>query len=171
MDVTNAILSRRSIRKFVPGSKITDEQIKTMLCAAMHAPSACNTRPWSFIAVTDRAQIDKMYAMMGQKQFKDAAAIVIVVALPERQQGICEGNHLNDCGAAAENLILQAWELGIGSVWCGLYPVKERMEGAYEIFGIPKSAIPFCAIPMGVPDESPDAKGKYEDSLVHWNKW
>jgi len=170
MTVSEAILSRRSIRKYKPGA-ITEEQLKIMLNAAMHAPSARNTRPWSFIAVTDRAQIDRLNEVMKANHFKQAAAVIIVVALPERQIGLCEGNHLNDCGAAAQNILLQAWEMGIGTVWCGLYPVEERMKGAYDVFGIPEGALPFCAIAMGIPDESPAAKGKYEEELVHWNKW
>ena len=84
MTVSEAILSRRSIRKYKPGA-ITEEQLKIMLNAAMHAPSARNTRPWSFIAVTDRAQIDRLNEVMKANHFKQAAAVIIVVALPERE--------------------------------------------------------------------------------------
>ena len=45
MNTTEAIMSRRSVRKFDPEKPVTKEQIRSMLDAAMHAPSARNSRP------------------------------------------------------------------------------------------------------------------------------
>ncbi|MGZ4936347.1 MAG: nitroreductase family protein, partial [Halobacteriota archaeon] len=45
MDVTKAILSRRSIRKY-SNDPVSDGDIEALLNAAMHAPSAVNERPW-----------------------------------------------------------------------------------------------------------------------------
>ncbi len=171
MHTTEAIMSRRSVRKFDPDKPVTKEQIYAMLDAAMHAPSARNSRPWDFVVITKREDIRRMGSFMGGPQFETATAVVVVVAVPERQVDFCEGNHLNDCGAASVTLILQAWEMGIGSCWCGLYPVESRMEGAREMLGIPENVIPFCAIPMGIPAEKPACKGFYDEKLVHFDRW
>ena len=60
MTTLEAIKNRRSIRKFKSDGVVTDEQIKTLLEAAMLAPSACNTRPWEFIVVKDRAKMNEI---------------------------------------------------------------------------------------------------------------
>ena len=59
MTATEAIRARRSIRKF-KNEKVTDEQVKALLEAAMVSPSACNSRPWEFIVVRDRTKLDKI---------------------------------------------------------------------------------------------------------------
>jgi len=171
MTTGEAILTRRSVRKYDPSRPVTCEQLKEMLDAAMHAPSARNSRPWDFIVTTDPELIKKAGTGFVGKQCETATALVIVVAVPQRQVNFCEGNHLNDCGAAATTLILKAWEMGIGTCWCGIYPVPERIAAAREIFGIPEDVLPFCSIPMGYPAETPDAKGFFDEKLVHVDKW
>ncbi len=118
MNTTEAIMSRRSVRKFDPEKPVTKEQIRSMLDAAMHAPSARNSRPWDFVVITKPEDIRKVGSFVGGPQYDTATAVVIVVAVPERQVNFCEGNHFNDCGAAAATLLLQAWEMGIGT--CGV---------------------------------------------------
>lgn len=171
MNTKDVILSRRSIRKFDPTKPVTEEHIHAMLEAAMHAPSACNTRPWDFVVITDPEDIKKVGEFEGgQRSYGTAQAVIIVLASEERGK-VCEGNLLNDCGAAAENLILQAWDMGIGSCWCGIYPVDTRMAGAREFLGLPDDVIPFCAIPLGFPAENPEVRGFYDENLVHYGKW
>ena len=48
MDVLEAIASRRSVRRYQKGAHILRENIEKLLDAAMHAPSAVNSRPWEF---------------------------------------------------------------------------------------------------------------------------
>jgi len=165
MNTTQAILTRRSVRKFDAEKAIPEEAIHAMLDAAMHAPSARNSRPWDFVVVTDPEDIKKL------TNYTSAQALIVIVAMPERQINFCEGNHLNDCGAAATTLILQAWEMGIATCWCGIYPVQERIDTARQVLGLPENVLPFCSIPMGYPAEEPAAKGFYDEKLVHWGKW
>lgn len=171
MNTTEAILTRRSVRKYDPTRPVTREQLHTMLDAAMHAPSARNSRPWEFIVLTDPEKIRAAKSYVLGSQCDTATALIVVVAVPDRQVNYCEGNHLNDCGAATATLLLQAWELGIATCWCGLYPVQERMDAARKALGLPDHVIPFCSIPMGFPAETPDAKGFYDESLVHYDRW
>ena len=46
MNTSEAIRSRRSVRKYVQGAQIPQEHYEMILEAAMMAPSACNRRPW-----------------------------------------------------------------------------------------------------------------------------
>ena len=169
MTVMEAIRRRRSIRKFKPGAQVTDEQVKLMLEAAMLAPSACNTRPWEFVVVKDRAKLEQIREKHPNTGMLETASLAIVVcALPEIQEtvrnGLPKGYYPQDCGAAVQNILLAAVELGLGACWCGVYPKEDRIAAVREILDTAK--LPFCVIAIGVPDEAPEPRGQYEESKV-----
>lgn len=166
MTVIEAIRKRRSIRKFKPGAEVTDEQIKIMLEAAMLAPSARNTRPWEFIVVKDREKLNQIRKAHPYTGMLETASLAIVVcALPETQkEPIMSGYYPQDCGAATENILIQAVELGLGACWCGVYPKEERITEIRNILGI--TSLPFNVIAIGVPDEAPNPRGYYDENKV-----
>jgi nitroreductase len=132
----------------------------------MMAPSACNSRPWEFIAITKREILDEIvrihpYAGM----CKTAPAAVIVVAIPQTEEAP-KGYFPQDCGAAAENILLEAVSLGLGTCWCGVYPREERIVPFRKLLKVPESKIPFCVIAVGVPDEVPERRGFFEEAKV-----
>jgi nitroreductase len=164
-----AIRKRRSIRKFKPGAVVTDEQVKLLLEAAMLAPSACNTRPWEFIVVRDRTKLEQIRTTHPYTGMLETASLaIIMLALPEAQEsisdGLPKGFYPQDCGAATQNILLAAVELGLGGCWCGVYPKEVRIAEMREILGTEK--LPFCVIAVGVPDEAPEPRGRYEESKV-----
>ena len=161
------IEKRRSIRNFHTDKPVTREQLNRMLEAAMQAPSACNSRPWEFIAVTKREILDEIarvhpYAAM----CATAAAAIIVVAIP--QTGRPVGYYPQDCAAATQNILLEAVSQGLGACWCGVYPRDERIASIRELFSISDPKIPFCVIAIGAPAESPDRKGIFDESRVRF---
>ena len=166
MTVTEAIRKRRSIRKFKPGAEVTDGQVKLMLEAAMVSPSACNSRPWEFIVVRDRELLDRIRAAHPYTGMLETASLAIVmIALPETQtEPIMTDYYPQDCGAATENILLQAVGLGLGACWCGVYPKADRIAEISGILGTKK--LPFCVIAVGVPDEEPDPRGAYDEGKV-----
>jgi nitroreductase len=169
--MVNAIIkNRKSIRTYDEKGKVTEEQIKELLEAAMLAPSACNLRPWEFIVVTNHQKMEAITKIHPYTQMlKTAQAAIIVVALPDLQKGKGgEGMWQHDCGAATENILLQAADMGLGTCWCGLHPKENIMESIRKMFDIPKSSVPFCVIAVGVPAEKFGARGFYEDSKVRW---
>ena len=156
---------RRSIRKYKSDKPVTKEQLKQLLEAAMHAPSACNTRPWEFIAVTKREILDEIVKIHPYaKMCKTATAAIIIVALP--QSGMPAGYFPQDCGAATQNILLEAASMGLGTCWCGVYPKEERMADIRRLFNISEPKIPFNVIVIGTPAETPDKRGFYEESKV-----
>jgi len=167
MNVFEAIEKRRSIRKFKPDKPVTTEQLDRLLHAAMLAPSACNTRPWEFIAVTKREILDEIARIHPYaKMCKTATAAIIVVALPQEEPELPKGFYPQDCGAATENILLEAVDMGLGTCWCGVYPKEDRIAEMTELFGIREPKIPFCIIAIGTPDENPKIRGSYEKSKV-----
>ena len=161
------IENRRSIRKYKADKPVTREQLDQLLKAAMLAPSACNSRPWEFIAITKRDVLDhivKIHPYAGM--CKTASAAVIVVAIP--QTGNPEGYYPQDCGAATQNILLEAVSMGLGTCWCGVYPREDRIKAFREYFKIEEPKIPFCVIAVGAPDENPDPRGSFEASKVSY---
>ena len=162
-----AIESRRSIRKFQANMPMTKDHLDQLIKAAMHAPSACNSRPWEFIAVTNREVLNEIARVHPYaKMCLTAAAAIIVVAVP--QTGMPEGYFPQDCGAATQNILLEAASMGLGTCWCGVYPRKERMESLAEIFSIKEPKIPFNVIAIGVPDEFPAQRGFFDETKVSY---
>ena len=169
MTVMEAIRARRSIRKFVPGAEVTDAQIATLLEAAMLAPSACNTRPWEFVVIKDRNLLDQIRAVHPYTGMLATATLaIVVVALPEAQETVMDGMPAGyfpqDCGAAVQNMLLAAVELGLGACWCGVFPKENRIAEIREILQTEK--LPFCVMAVGVPDQSPNPRGQYEEAKV-----
>ena len=90
MDAIEALLTRRSVREFT-GEPVSAEQIETMLCAAMHAPSACNQQPWHFITVTSREQLNAIAGVHPFAQMLKQAPLAIIVCADLTLE-TCPGN-------------------------------------------------------------------------------
>ena len=168
MNVTEAIRNRRSIRKFQQGVHIPQEDLDLILEAAMMAPSARNTRPWVFVVVENREILEKFRDIQPYTgMMKTASLAIVVCGRPELQEG---GNEFwpQDCGAAIENILLQALELGYGTCWCGFYPVEDRVKGFQELLGV--ESIPVGAVAVGIAEEAPAARGYYDKSRVKYIK-
>lgn len=167
MNVSEAILNRRSIRKYKPGVQIPREDMEKILKAAMTAPSACNCRPWEFIVVENEGIKKEIMEILPYAQMlKTASAAIVVCGRPDLQEGKCAGYWPQDCGAAIENMLLQALELGYGTCWCGCYPVEERVERLQELLSA--DSIPMAVVAVGEPEEAPKQKGFFDKERVKY---
>lgn len=169
MDAIDAILSRRSIRKYTP-DPVPDEVITALLKAAMSAPSAGNEQPWHFIVLRERAILDRVPDYHPHSSMiKEVPAAILVCADMERD--LRQGYWIQDCAAATENILLAARALGYGTVWLGVYPREERVEGLKKLLGLPGTVIPFSLIPVGRPGEEKPSPERFDSSRVHYNRW
>ena len=168
MNGTELIRARRSVRRFKAGEPVQPEHLHLMLEAAMMAPSAQNLRPWEFLVVTNRELMEAITEVSPYTQMlKTASAAIVVCGLPKVQEGRCGAFWPEDCGAAIENLLLCALELGYGTCWCGLYPSDEgRYEAMAKLIGTDEGVIPMAVIAVGVADEEPAQRGYYDESRV-----
>lgn len=169
MEALKCIMTRRSIRKYRPGT-IPEARLRKILEAAMQAPSARNLQPWRFVVVRERETLLKMtdvhpYAQM----LKQAAAAVVVCGdLSD------EGNKAyweQDCAAATQNALLAAHALGLGAVWLGVHPREERVKGVQKLLHLPKDVVPLSIISLGRPGEKPPAVKRYDTGKVHQEQW
>lgn len=169
MDAMNTILSRRSIRKYMPEA-IPGSLIDEVLKAAMSAPSAGNEQPWHFIVITERGILDAIpsfhpHALM----LKEAPAAVLICCDSKLEKHV--GYWVQDCSAATQNLLLAAHAKGLGAVWLGIYPREERVAGLRKLLGIPEDVIPFSLVPVGYPAEKKPPADRYKEERVHHNQW
>jgi len=165
----NAIFKRRSIRKYTD-KVIPEEHIEQILKAAMAAPSAGNQQPWHFIVVDDKEILNEIpkyhqYA----KMLKEASHAIVVCGDLSRQR--YEGYWVQDCSAATQNILLMATELGIGSVWLGVYPDQDRIKALKELFELPENVVPLSIVSLGYPAESKGPSNRFDTTRIHRNKW
>lgn len=165
------IMSRASVRQFTDRA-IPRDTLETIVKAGMAAPTAMNKQPWEFVVVTDRAVLDSIEAVHPYSNLKTATAAIIVCGNMEKAiEGDGQSYWIQDCSAATENVLLAAHALGLGAVWCGVYPMQERVAPLKEVLGLPSYVIPLNVITMGYPAAAPQPKDKWNPESVHFDKW
>ncbi len=73
-----------------------------------------------------------------------------------------------DLSAAVENLLLEADSLGLGAVWMGIAPQKDRMVDVRKVLDIPGELEPFALVPCGYPAQERTQEDRYEVERVHY---
>ncbi len=173
MDAIQAIKTRISTRQY-SDLPITDEALHTILEAGMSGPTAVNARPWSFIVVRDKDMLNKMADMNGRaaEPLRGAALGILVCGDLDRAFKPAPDYWVVDGSIAAQNMILAAHALDIGSVWLGTWPQENKIRAQQELFNLPEQIIPHSIIAFGYPkEESTKEKLLYEADRVHFEKW
>ena len=164
------IFNRRSIRKY-ENRPIEKEKIEKLLRAAMQAPSAANQQPWEFLVIEDKEVLKKLAQTSPySKMVADSAVTFILLS---RKEGLlAPGCVPQDMGAAAENLLLQAVDLGLGAVWLGVASIEERMSYIKELFNLPENIEAFALIPVGYPDGQENKfVDRFDETRIHYGSY
>ncbi len=169
MKTMESILQRRSIRRFTK-KPIAQDDLNTLLRAAMMAPTARNCQEWEFIVIRDKNTFTKIMHIHPYAQMLSQADSAIIVC-GNTQREHAPGYWMADCGAATQNILLAATSLGIGSVWLGVYPNQERMDGLAKILGLPEYVKPLNIIALGYPDEKKEEVDRFDPAKIHLEKW
>jgi len=169
MDAIDAILTRRSIRKYKKKT-ITEEILQKLLQAAFSAPSAGNQQPWHFVILDDRKILNVIHTFHPSARMLTEADKAILVCGDLNLEKF-KGFWMIDCAAAAENILLAAHSLGLGACWLGLYPREGRVAGMRKLLRLPTHIIPFALISLGYPAEIKPREERYNTSRIHQNKW
>lgn len=169
MDVLDAIFTRRSIRKYT-GEQVSEENLKTILKAGFSAPSAHNYRPQHFVVVRDKTSLEGITSFHPYaKMLPNAGCGIIVCGDTEKQNAT--GFLVEDCSASIQNMLLAAHGLGLGAVWCGLYPHDQLTKPMAELLKLPKAIIPIGLVVLGHKDQEREAPDRYEEEKVHFEEW
>lgn len=166
-EFVRTIFARRSIRKYTD-EPVGEEDVKTLLEAAMAAPSASNRKPWQFVVVTERQTLDALAEAHphGKMLFEATLCISVCGDLTE-----VERYWVQDCSAATENLLLAATALGLGAVWLGVYPKEDRVAAVRGVLDLPETITPLNLVSIGYPAEEKEARTQYDEARVHRERW
>lgn len=190
MNVIEAINNRRSIRKFKT-DPIPDELIRTILQSGINAPSGHNKQPWEFIVIKGSKKDEMLETMkQGVKEFKsqngnvgsaeysikvmEKSPVVVFVFNPygmppwinkNTTEQIIEIIDIQSIGAAIQNMLLTALELGIGSLWiCDIFYAYEDLCKCFN-----KQSQMVAAIAFGYTDEKPAMRPRKSiEEVTEW---
>lgn len=169
MEVMKAIKERRSIRSYDVSKPITDEDLKTVLTAAMYAPSAMNKQPWDFVVIRDEQVLEQIREIHPYAGFITDAGTAVAV---------CGNTHESyatyapiDVALATQNMMLAAHELGYGTCYCGTY-VDEPWAGQIKKWlNVPEHVEMYGLIVIGTPLKNKDVPERFEENKIHYNIW
>jgi nitroreductase len=163
-DTMDVIFSRKSVRHYTD-QEVEADKLLTLVKAGMAAPTAMNRQPWSFIIVTNMAQVASISDRPGLMMLKKAKAVILVLGKKD------EKFWQQDCSAATENILLAAEALGLGAVWCAGYPMTDRTESYKELFNYSDDYEVLSLISIGYSTGEDQPKDKYKEEKIHWNRW
>ena len=174
MNAHDAIRSRRSVRRFDPSRTVSDEALHTILDCAMSAPTAVNSREWSFVVARSPETRTALADAHPYCKFAklDGAVCIVLCATPSMERA--PGHWQHDCGACAENALVAAAALGIGATWASIHPHEDRVAGFRRVLQLPEDVVPFCILTFGYPPAGEPLAvrpSRYDAAKVHTEKW
>ena len=163
------IFKRRSIRRYT-NQEISEAMTEKIIRAGMAAPSAHNEQPWQFIVLKDKSLLSDITKFHPYSKMLTEANCAIVVCSDLSNEKI-KKFWVQDCSAATQNMLLMATELGLGSVWLGVYPNDDIVTQMKELLNLPEHIIPFSIVSLGYPAETKEPIDRFDKTKVHMNKW
>ena len=167
--IYKTIISRRTIRRFKQ-KPIAKSILRGLINAGRLAPSAANLQPLEFIIINNKDICAKIFpylrwagyiAPYGTPASDKRPVAYIAVLLNKAKARLKYAAY--DAGAAIENMLLVAWEQGIGSCWMQAID-RRRIK---EILDIPEDFRLDSIISLGYPDESPIVE-EFRGSIKYW---
>jgi len=183
MELLEAIDGRRSVREYTD-EPVDDAVLRTLIDAAIKAPSAINQQPWAFVVVNDPALLTRisdqakahlLKASLGapahpfREMLNDPkfhifyhAPVLVVIAAAEPTDWAVE-----DCALAAENLMLAAYAKGLGTCWIGFAQHWLATADGKAALGVPATYAPIAPIIVGHPRRQPPPVPRKAPE-IHW---
>ena len=166
------IMTRTSVRAY-SGQEVENEKIDTLLRAAMAAPTAGNKQPWRFVVINDKAILNAIGTNFKTMTMAKEASVAVVMCgdTTATFKGDAQDYWIEDVSASSENLLLAAHAMGLGAVWCGIYPQMDRVREFSQMLNLPGNIIPMACICIGYPAGETTPKDKWKPEYIHYNSW
>lgn len=154
MEVSEVIKNRRSIRRYQE-KKVSWADVSKILDAGRNAASAGNVQNWQFIVVTDKKRKDELATASLRQYWMNEAPVHIVICNKLEKVRRLYGSRgeklysIQNCAAAAQNMLLRATDLGLASCWVGAFDEN----AVARILKLPDDVIPEIIITIGYADE------------------
>jgi nitroreductase len=173
MDVQEATRRRRNVRAFAD-ERIEDSVLGRLVDAARHAPSSMNEQRWGFVVVTDRDGLRRLARLGSYADHVAEAAAAVACVIPDSDATEERESIAFDLGQAVQNLMLAAWEAGIGSC----HATVDHPEGVSELLDLPAGFRCDLVLSLGYPaDPSVVKRGPRKGGrkplaeVLHRDRW
>jgi len=183
MDLDAAIYGRRSVRDYT-AQPVDEATIRRLIDAAVQAPSATNAQPWTFTVVRDQDLLNRVSeaarvhllagpaGWLSERQrtrladatyhlFHHAPLLILISGSASRPWAT------ENCALAAENLMLAAHGVGLGTCWIGYTQGYLNTPEGKEALGLPAEWVPVAPIIVGYPTTLPPPVTRNEPT-VRW---
>jgi nitroreductase len=187
MSLIDAIYKRSSVRSYSP-ERLDETTIRTLLAAAVRAPTAVHLEPWMFAILQDtnalkrlsdrakplfleevrRAHLDRgghaldIFASPDFNMFYNASTLIVICGKPMGPFVVA------DCWLAAENLILAACSMGLGTCVIGAAVPALNTPDIKAELGIPDEVTATAPIIVGVPSGETPPTARKEPEVLFW---
>ena len=162
MEFKDCIYSRRSVRIFTD-DKVSDECIRDIIDAGIHAPNACNFAAWKFILITPDTPEQTRKAIRNRIAMNAPYGLLVVYRNDLYVTGRVIGDYIQSASAAIENMLLYINSIGIGGCWICDLPKQKWLRNA---FGIPRNFNVIGYVAFGHPDK--DQIATSGQIAYHW---
>lgn len=163
MDTFTCIRTRREIRDYLD-KPIPNETLQRILEAGRLAPSSKNSQPWHFIVIKDRMTLKKISELTPTGAHIAKAALAIVVLMDAAKLPEIDG------ARAVQNMVLEAWEMGVGSCWVTNF----YEDGVKDLLDVPQRMKLVTVMPFGYPIEPKTKRKKTRkplNEIVHYERF
>lgn len=169
----DAIRTKRAVRQF-DGRPLEPAHLDRIVAAGRRAHSSKNQQRWAFIAVEDRAHLAELATLGPYAGHISGAAVAIALVTPEPRDAGQPLSVMWDLGGAAAQMMVVAWELGVGSCPATVY----EQERARELLGLPAGMHCEYILSFGYPADpsvltAPPRPGgrRSQDDVLHRERW
>jgi len=171
MQVFDIIRKRRSVRSYTDEA-VEEDKLKRLVEAAIWAPSASNIHAWNIVVVQQKKDIEQLQAV-SPGVLGNLTALMILCADKKKAYG--RGGEVGrdilsimDIAIAAQNICLEATELGLGS--CIIRSFNQNAVA--ELLDLPDDIMPELLVSLGYPRNTPNppSRRKVEDTVIRWIK-
>ena len=166
MNLKELIEARYSVRAYSE-REVEDEKLALVLEAARLAPTAANRQPFRVVVVRGAEARQAMSEGYSRKWFYTAPVIIAVCGVAGESWVRSDHTNYNlaDCAIVMDHIIMQAWDLGLGSCWIADF----KPEPVRRILQLPPRVEPVLLTPLGYAADEPRSKRrKATKELVYW---
>jgi nitroreductase len=163
VDTFTCVRTRRDVRDYLD-EPIPDQSLQMILEAGRLAPSSKNSQPWQFIVVRDREKLKKLSELTPTGAHISNAPMAIAILMDAAKLPEIDG------ARAVQNMVLVAWELGIGSCWVTNF----YEDGVKDLLGAPQRMKLVTVMPFGYPTQLRTKRKKVRkslDEIVHYESF
>jgi nitroreductase len=164
-----AIKNRRSVREY-KSDPVSDEDMAEIIKAAQFVPTGHGNAAVEFVVVRNQETKNRIHEATGadEMQIFVKTAPVLLIPITDTEKATLS---TQDLSVASENIFLEAVSRGLGSVWKNVSP--DQVPEIRKILGLPENFVLINVIPIGYPNEMPEAKSDsdFDSAKIHLEKW